>query len=195
LDEDGPSWQPCTVYYSSFHSCLWPQQRPFFDAQNAFCFYSYGHCKFGPGQEQTGHIMKYSWHSSHKPWRLNLGKAECMMNIQNEKSELINLKVLLEFPPLLNAFLKSSIVDQKPWNWDRDRDCYREIEIYTIEGVTIPDNYRDHKQYFSQPCYQSFDDLPMQIRIAIIRKHAAQRSEQVIPGKEKDKKMLNYFGK
>jgi hypothetical protein len=189
--------QPCGVYYSSFHSCLprpVSKKSPYIDTQGVFCFYNYTNhrCKhYSSEQEHHGSIMKYEWQTCCKPWNLCLNNMQCMTNIQNEKSELIELKVLLEFPLLLDAFFKSSCVQKvSAGPWERHG-----TEIYGIEGVTIPENYRYHQPYFSEPCYQSFDDLPMPIRMAIIRKHIAQRSEAVIPKKEKNKKMLSCFGK
>ncbi len=189
--------QPCAVQYDSFHSCLpgcVSKRRPYIDVQGIFCFYNYTNyrCRnYSPEQEHYGSIMKYESQTCCQPPNFYLGGMRCMTNIKNEKSELIELKVLLEFPLLLDAFFKSSCIQKVPAG-PREKHG---TEIYAIEGVKIPENYRYHQPYFSQPCYQSFDDLPIKIRMPIIMKYTEQRAKPEIPKKEKNKKVLSCLGK
>ncbi len=76
--------------------------------------------------------------------------------------------VFLEFRVLLKAFLKSRVVYNETKKWDITQ------KVYAIEGVTIPENYKDHNPYFSSVVYKSFKDLPKNIRKAIVAQYKKQ---------------------
>jgi hypothetical protein len=160
--------QLACVYDSNFYSCLPHNPKPFFNKRSEYCFYGYESENWN--NEKVGRIIEYVWHTSPSPWSMGLNRIQCMMNIKNKKDERIDLTVFLEFQVLLKAFLKSRVVYEETKKWGSQK-------VYAIAGVTIPENYKDHKPYFSRIVYKSFKDLPKNIRKAIVAQYKKQRKK------------------
>lgn len=174
LNENGIAYQPYKVYSNGFRRCLPTKRRPFFNDKSDFCFYGYGDY-VSCSDEQSGKVIGYYWFSSKNLLNLDTCLSQCMTNIENEKSALTGLEIFLEFPKLLNAFLKSCKVYQERSEL-RQRNIIKIIteEVYAIEGVKIPKNYEYHKQYFSTIKYKSFNDLPKNVREVIVTRYEMQ---------------------
>jgi len=142
--------------------------KPYFNNRSNFCFYAYDEFqkRFA---KRSGRIVQYKWNSSKNiAHNADLVINQCITNIKNKYNQYIDLRIFLEFPVLLKAFLKSKVTYKK----EKKRGMNQ--KIYAIEGVTIPENYKDRKQYFPTPVYTSFEDLPQCIRKAIVARYKEQ---------------------
>jgi len=165
LHSTGWQHQPPTVFHGKFNRCLPYEPAAYFNNKGAFCFYT---CSTDWRNKETGSVFKEVW-PSHRVWpRLGLYTQRCVTNIIDDKGKFVELKEFLEFPRLLKAFLKSCITYSKKYTWEYDK------KIYAIEGVKIPRNYKEHKQYFPAITYASFDDLPKVVRKAVVARYKAQ---------------------
>jgi len=91
----------------------------------------------------------------------------CMAEINGE---LFPLAIFLEFPRLLEAFLKSSQI-KFALGFVR--------KVFVLEGVTLPEHYDICKPYYEQGRhYTSFEKLPKKIRKALAAHYLAQRGKQ-----------------
>ena len=162
--------QPARVCHGKFNQPLPHQPIAYFNNKSAFCYYMY----YTNGQTGpiNGRIYKQIFPSQRIPVRLGLYKEMCVTNIVDKPRKLIELKVFLEFPVLLKAFLKSHKVYEKDIDW-WIYDC-DVAKVYDIKGVTIPKNFKKHKPYFPTITYASFDDLPKVVRKAVVARYKEQ---------------------
>jgi hypothetical protein len=163
--------QTVAVYEGKFCKPLPLERQSFFNNQSDFCFYGYGDRGFRI-DEISGKVIAYYLCASHRPGEISCRQAECLIKINSKKSSLLGLDIFLEFPVLLNAFLQSTAVEMGKLGWDYW------YEIYHIAGVTIPKNYKEHKQYFSRNKYSSFDDLPKYVRKAVEKQRALSKEKK-----------------
>jgi hypothetical protein len=159
LGRDGRYFHAPSEYYSKYYSCLPNTPAPFFNASGDLCVYAYNLNNWK--NEKSGTVTNYVWHSSIKPGKLNISEKKCMTNIPNKDGKLLNLTLFLEFPTLFKAFMNSSIIYEE----FHHRTPIK--KIYAIEGVTIPEDYAYHRQYFAVNRFNSFNDLSPDIRKAI----------------------------
>jgi hypothetical protein len=90
----------------------------------------------------------------------------CMAEIDGES---VQLAIFLEFPRLLEAFLKAS---ETKFSVGFVR------KAFVLEGVVLPENYDESKPYYKEARhYTSFEDLPKRIRKAIVAHYLAQKGE------------------
>lgn len=173
-----PRELPLFTLRENFYGKLPHQPKPFFNNKGSFCFYGYGEIE-NLLDKHSGAIVEYSLCSNEK-----LKIMECVMHIKKGKPS-ITLRILLEFPYLLKAFLDSQCVYEAEVRDEHDK----KNKVFAIEGVIIPKNYKFHQQYFSQIIYSSFDALPAIVRKKII---ALYQKQQI---KHKKEKGLGCFGK
>lgn len=172
LDKPGWQGQPPSVSDGVFNQCLPHQPAAYFNNKTAFCYYTY----YTNGLRGPGCIYKNILPSQKIPQRLGIYKEVCVAGITDGYDRLIDLKILLEFPPLLKAFLKSRKVYAEKINWwIYNCDTAR---VYDIRGVTIPKNYKEHKKYFSTVIYPSFDKLPKVVRKAVEARYRQQKQKR-----------------
>ena len=162
-------YQPGDVYDGHFVHYLPCLSKPYFNNRSHFCFYAYGEFQ-KMFDKKSERIVQYKWNSSKKiANEMDLVINQCVTNIKNKHNQYIDLKIFLEFPVLLKAFLKSKIIYKKKKEWGMDQ------KIYSVEGVIIPENYKNHQRYFFPTCmYPSFKDLPENIREAIVARYKEQ---------------------
>lgn len=159
--------------WRSFYSVLPHQPPAFFKNNRDVCFHAYGGITIN--EKIFAHVLEYCLAPSTEPELL-----ACMTIIDGR---FIPLEKFLEFPPLIQAFLQAC----NPWPY-RFGDS---IKIFPLGGVTIPDDYKVWKQYFSNVSrYKSFKDLPKIIRKAITERYCAQKN--II--KKKKSKSMGCFG-
>lgn len=149
----------CASWYR-FHGCLPHRPRAVCSAKGNVRFYGYGAIQIAD-DEKSGNVMKYCLDHH---WETVQQKCITYINEQE-----VPLKMFLEFPALLKAFLNSTVIGFGHDSYDK---------IYALEGVEIHKNYQKWKQYFSTPQYNLFNDLPKFIRKAIVGRYNEQKIER-----------------
>lgn len=170
LHQYGYDYQPLTLYFGKSEIPLPHKPKPYFNNRGAFCLYIYSTNYFNG---KSGTIIKQMWDSSQQPVDLGLRSENCIAHIGGKE---VTLKMFLEFPLLLKAFLKSRIVYKKKDNWWET--CCSTIKIYDLEGVTIPKDYTKHQHYFSTVSYPSFNHLPKEVRKPIVNRYKTQKQKK-----------------
>lgn len=130
----------------NFYDILPCQSKSFFNQEGDFCFYGYGEFE-DIVKSRNGTVVEYSLCAD------GAGKTiECVTYI---KDNLVKLKIFLEFPLLLQAFLNSSQTYKR-----KIGSSSKESKVFSCKGVIIPKDYMLHKQYFSDIKHGYFYDLP-----------------------------------
>jgi hypothetical protein len=169
--------------WDDFFSCLPHQPSHFFNEQGGLCFYGYGQvpkpdiCLYGHAGQRCEHcgkseddnaVIEYCFLPNGTKKAL-----KCVTSIKRKKKTfVVDLMGFLEFPAILEAFLNSSVVYEDMTNEDD------QMKVYDIEGVTIPNNYREQKQFFPQMLSNSFDDVLKPVRKAIVERYETQHGKR-----------------
>jgi hypothetical protein len=160
-------YQPGSVYSNTFVSYLPCLSKPYFNNRGNFCLYAYGDFT-KMFDKKNDRVVQYKWNSSTEIREMDLVVNQCVTNIKNNSNQYIDLKIFLEFPILLKAFLKSKVIYKRKEKWGMDK------KVYAIEGVKISQNYKNHKPYFPTRNYASFKYLPKNVRKAINLRYKEQ---------------------
>ena len=159
-----PMLSPRFGITENFYAILPHQPRPFFNLQGDFCFYGYGEIT-NVSNQKSGTVVEYSL-SAYNVVKIR----ECVTFVKNR---FFTLRLFLEFPLLLQAFLNSCQVYQLKIG--RDKIV---VEVFDFKGVIIPKNYTFHKKYFPDKEYESFDDLPKVLRKKIVSLYTKQKRKK-----------------
>jgi hypothetical protein len=162
-----PMSSPDSYNVNSFHDVLPHQPSPFFNQHGDFCFYGYGE-KSGLLNVKSGTVVLYSL-SVEGVQKI----IECAASI---KQRIYRLRIFLEFPYLLRAFLNSRKVYQQMID-------DKIMKIFDFKGVTIPKDYATHQKYFSDFIqYESFDELSEWVQkniVAQYKKQCARKKKKI----------------
>ncbi len=166
-------YNPVYRIWDLFINVLPHQPRAFFKGAYDIYFHGYGGIDF---QAFNEHVLEYHF-------RLP-SESYAMICITDIGEDLVPLTEFLEFPLLLEAFLQSKSTAYTVGGL---------YKTFIFAGVTIPEDYDRHQQFFNKPKYGSFEDLSKKIRHAIIQRYNIQHPEAVLP-KKKSKKKFGCFG-
>ena len=97
-------------------------------------------------------------------------KAFCCTSTDMKITRGLNL--LLNFPPLLKAFLKSSKIAERGITI---MESSVQVKLFFIDGVIIPENYEEYESYCSEALYAEFADLPIDVKQAIVMRKKAHK--------------------
>lgn len=164
---------PIFITWNNFYKCLSHKPSLWFNEFGGVSFFGYGNVKKRDG-DRSGDVLEY--------YASARGAGNISICVARLKGADIPLKMFLEFPYLLKAFLQSS---QSCHEYEYTR-VHSRTNVYDIEGVTIPKNYKEQRNYFSHIVYYEFAQLPSGIRKIIKNKYKQQ--------KEKKKKLQCFFG-
>lgn len=167
---------PHYASWDNFHACLLHKPSAVFTS-GGIAFHGYGNM-LCYGDEQSGNVMEYKLSF--------LGKNSTATCITRIKGKEIPLSTFLEFPSLLKAFLDSSVTAER----FSQSVFHDKIKVYSIQGVTIPDDYQKHEGYFPVFCYKEFSALPKFIGKVITAQYKSQHKVQP----KKKKKRIACFG-
>ncbi|HLW73001.1 MAG TPA: hypothetical protein VKR54_03050 [Candidatus Babeliales bacterium] len=158
-------------YYSAalnnFYGYLTSVPRGFFNDKDDFCFHGYGD--------------KICWSGDIPLILLNKQVIEYSLSLDDSLKSLCctmngivtrGLNLLLNFPLLLKAFLKSSKVFE---TGTTVLEHAIRVKLYSIDGVIIPENYREYEQYCPESLCNTFDDLPVDVQQAIVMRKKAYK--------------------
>jgi len=157
--------------------------KGFFDKDGNFCIYACGEI-ITARRRCFSAMVEYSVLAHGQKKAIN-----CITDIVHN-DRFVNLKMFVEFPSLLEAFLNSSrvnIIESEVHNDD--------IKVFRSSGVIIPKDYKKQIQFFPQQAiYKSFNDLPLVVRKTIIALYKKQKKENE-KEKNKNKGLLEWFKK
>jgi hypothetical protein len=160
----------------NFQRCIPGFDQPRFNEEREFCFYGIG--KFEITRERN-HVMEF--YLSYVHLRV------CQLEVERNGPTFYNLLDFLAYPVLFKAFINSSF-NYKAISLMHS-DYYKDIvlkprnasefpgKIFSLKNTIIPDNY---KECIPSEQYQSFDDLPEELREAIIERYNEQQQQKEI---------------
>jgi hypothetical protein len=166
-------YNPTHKIWDLFINVLPHHPRAFFKGAYDVYFHGYGSIDYQAFDE---HVLEYHFSLP--------CESDVMVCITDIGGDLVTLTEFLEFPLLLEAFLQSKSTGYTVGGL---------YKTFMFAGVTIPENYHRHQQFFNTPKYGSFQELPKKIRHAIIDQYNVQHPSVVMP-KKKSKKKFGCFG-
>jgi|SRR5579872_885651 len=155
--------------------------KGFFNKEGDFCVYACGEIT-NPRRRSFSSIVEYCLCADGQRKSFN-----CVTDIY--KDEFINLRMFIEFPYIMSAFLRSSKVLDIESKVHNDR-----VKVFRCSGITLPKNYKKQVQYFPyHTAYKSFDDLPKMVKETLIDLYKKQKKENKKSAPKK-KSLLTCFG-
>ena len=162
-----------------FYKVLPHKPRICFDGVRNVYFHAYGG-GVESNSDSKAHVVEYQLLSEAT---IKPDLFICMTKIHDK---YFTLTMFLEFPLLLEAFLKSSIT----------KYTYGiQYKIFMLEGVTIPENYQMYQQYHTNEYYKSYKDLPKEVRKAVDARYKSQKegvTGEQSQAKKKKKKWIIF---
>jgi hypothetical protein len=151
-----------------------PCKSPPFLNQGKLYFYGFGEMAV-PYSDGPQTIFKTMPLKCIIRYGLDRSRLQCRLGLHNTRYGE-SMHYFLDYPFLLEAILNSSRVTIKK-NWIVPHEVTEEYLEFSLDEVTLPDNYTEQKDFPSlHRAYaaDNFDHLPGYIRQAIIKRYAEQ---------------------
>ncbi len=159
--------------FKNFISPLPCKSSPFLNQGKLYCYGFGGMPVFYFDEAET--ILKIIPFKGIIRYGLDRSRLQCRLGLPNTIYGE-SMHYFLDYPFLLEAILNSRRVTLKK-NWIVPHKVSEEYLEFSLDGVTLPDNYAEQKDFPSLErsyAVDNFDHLPGYIRQAIIKRYAEQ---------------------
>lgn len=156
-------------------SCLPIKPCLFFNKDGILSFYSYG----GMHLENNIFLACKPWVEGIIRYDINGKQLRCILSTQKIRQLVTSMNIFLSYPYLLKAILNSTHINDTS-NTD-SRESYLE---FMLEGVILPDNYREYvlakltNQSTDNYTYPTFESFPEHIRKPIEEHYENQKQKK-----------------